>query len=157
MCEQLGVQQRENERLTRLTAGAVSPDEVASIRRELEVAKLARNEALATIKIADDELNNYKSKFCDLEANVASKGREIVRQGDLLKKQEATVQQLSQAKVDAALLAKQWEKRYDDLLAAANLPLADVQHEDPEARLRQVANVAERMRVALGKAVGTLW
>ena len=37
------------------------------------------------------------------------------------------------------------------------MPLPNIQCEDTGARLQQVAKVTEQMRVALGKAVGTLW
>ena len=72
-------------------------DEAATVRRELDSAKLAQHDAQALLKVADGELENCKLKVCDLETSVTLKQRELEHQEDLLKKQEATVQQLFEA------------------------------------------------------------
>lgn len=61
--------------------------------------------------MASDELNSYKRKVCELEDAVASKERELKTHADLLRKKEATMQKLSEDKSEAALRAKQMEKR----------------------------------------------
>ena len=156
-------------------------EEAANVRRELDSVTLAYRDTQALLKVAGGELKGYKLKVCDLETGVASKQRELERQEALLKKQDATVQQLSEAKADACcwrsngrsgtatsrsqaavrvlhllLLRSMFLCVISDLLAFA-VPLPDIQCEDTGARLQQVAKVAEQMRVALGKAVGTLW
>lgn len=94
--------------------------EVATTCGELEGAKHARSEAQALLEVAGGQLESYKLKICDLETSVALKEQELKRRADLLEKQEAMVQHLSEAKFVVMLLAKQWEKRHRGLEVAAN-------------------------------------
>ena len=37
------------------------------------------------------------------------------------------------------------------------MPVPEVEHDDVGCRLREVATITDKMRVALGKAIRTLW
>lgn len=97
----------------------VAAEQAAGLRRELDDAKLAHGEAQGLLKVAGDELANYKRRICDLEGYVSLKEQDLELQRDLLKKQETTIQQLAEPKSDVVSSAKQWEKRYCGLESAS--------------------------------------
>lgn len=136
---------------------ASATEEVAFLRQKLQESERSRSKLQAFADVAGGELAEYRHKVAELEGLLAGKDKELEKQAAALKQKEASVQRLSDTRAEVDECAQRRAKRLQDLEAAAGLPLPDVVHEDAVTRLQQVADLAQKMRVTLGTACGTLY